>query len=706
MASTQVFSQTDDVFADMETEAEIDEEFEWLKEEAAVTFVITASRVREDIRKSASSISVIKEEQIRQMGARNLSDVLRTVPGVSVRNGFDGNYKIEIRGIGKTSGQHVLLMLNSHPLNESFQGGAIWIFDTMVVDNIKRVEIIRGPGSAMYGANAFGGVVNVITKQAQDVDGCQVSAKTGSYDMQEYNLLFGKQWNDFGITFNLNYYGADAYEGHIEQDMQTKLDYEFGSLVPGYVPVSLSPGNTRGNDEKYDAALTLSFKGLRFDGRYVERTREPPLSLFQSLNDASEDKMETYYLNLGYEQEVTDGLSLSAKIYRNFNLYDSDYQLLPPGGAFPLTDGSISVLPDGMMMQPVNKNIRTGVELQATWELTDSNTLVAGGTYEAMKQYGVEYVANFLVGTYVPAMRMSLIEPLSSMEDVASRQNYNKNVERKFQAFFIQDIWDIWDDLRLTAGLRYDNYDDFGDSLNPRVGIVWEFIRGYDLKLLYGRAFRAPSFYELYTENNLIVWGNEDLKPEVIDTYEISLGATPISPLNIRLTGFYNTIKDNIGQTFNRDQNRFEFNNLNEITSQGIEVEVRYDFDGGSYLGMNYTYQHAKNEETDERLSTSPLHKGNIMANIRLSETFNFYTDFYFQEGFARRKRDHREEVSGFGIINATLIAKDFIGGFKGLLLRGSVYNLLDEDYSYPSSLAGDFPAAGRSFTVELQYRF
>jgi len=159
--------------------------------------------------------------------------------------------------------------------------------------------------------------------------------------------------------------------------------------------------------------------------------------------------------------------------------------------------------------------------------------------------------------------------------------NYvGRNIKRNFKAFFIEDIWDITEDIRLTAGARYDDYSDFGDSFNPRIGLTWEFIKGYDLKLLYGSAFRAPSFAELYDG----LTGNPDLDPEEVDTYQVSLGAEVISSLSGRITWYQNQIKDAIDPEMKSGVNFLRSTNYSKMKSQGLELEMRYDLGRGSYL--------------------------------------------------------------------------------------------------------------------------
>jgi iron complex outermembrane receptor protein len=273
-------------------------------------------------------------------------------------------------------------------------------------------------------------------------------------------------------------------------------------------------------------------------------------------------------------------------------------------------------------------------------------------------------------------------------------------VKRNFKAFFIEDIWDITDDLRLTAGVRWDDYSDFGSEVSPRVGLTWEFKKGYDLKLLYGHAFRAPSFLELY--NLRFAAPNLDLDPETIDTYEISLGAGITPSLSSRVTFFHNEGKDSVVALWENAQNE------NKMRSQGVEAEARYDFPRGTYLAMNYTYVRWISPHIQLRNWWAPRHFGNVMANIRLSRYLNFYASCHIEDGFRRNRGDRRDDMSGYAVVNTTLIAKKFLKGYEGLEVRGSIYNLFDKDYTSPEapSLPDDMPQPGRNFIVEVSYKF
>ena len=217
------FCQDDQTLKKMAADEDLEQEMAWLKAE---TYVITASKVKETIKKAPASISVITDKQIRQMGARDLSDVLRAVPGFRVGSFYVGHGVFSARSTRKGISANILIMINSHPINDVVTGGATYVHDTLLIDNIKRIEFIRGPGSALYGSNAYNGVINVITKEAEDIDGFELTARGGSWDTQQYNLLYGKTFSDLEVAFNFNYFKTHGHRAFIEEDFQTQIDQQ------------------------------------------------------------------------------------------------------------------------------------------------------------------------------------------------------------------------------------------------------------------------------------------------------------------------------------------------------------------------------------------------------------------------------------------------------------------------------------------------
>jgi iron complex outermembrane receptor protein len=686
---SSIISAQSDLPVSPNTDDALEEELKYLQAE---TYVITPSRIPENIKKTASSISVITDRQIRQMGARHLADVLQTVPGMNYW--FDasiGTLKPTARGVVRGLGNYILIMINGLSMHENYAGGAVGSFDTIQLDNVKRIEVLRSPGSAVYGANALFGVINIITKDAEDVDGWEVIARGGSYDTQQYNLLYGKTFNDLEVAFNYNYFNTHGYDKHVNEDLQSTLDQLF------LTNASLAPGRMKGDEEKYDFSLNVKYKGFTLDGRYVDREKDIPVGWNAALNEKSDYFMKDYYLNLSYEKTPWEKLDLFGKVYRTHNHTRFDAQQFPPGAA-QLTPWGPVIMRNGVTEILSFKNNRTGFEIQATYRMNGSNTVLAGITYEEMKQFDVNRRANYFF-TPFPIV----IVPLLSIRDLTHIQNHNRSAKRNLKAFFVEDIWDITENLRLSAGIRYDDYSDFGSEVSPRVGAVWEFKKGYDLKLLYGHAFRAPSFGERYDSR----YGNRDLDPEEVDTYEVSIGAELTPSLKSRVTWYHSQGDDLI---FGGNIIYPQIENFGKIRFQGVEAEMKYNFGRGTYLAMNYTYQRWISPHTDYRNALVPRHTGNIMTNIRLSKHLNWYAACHIKDGFRRSVEDTRDDLSGFAIVNTTLIVKKFLKGYEGLEIRGSVYNLFDKDYSTPDEvvmlLPNDVPRPGRNFLIEMKYKF
>jgi len=679
-----VFSQDDEMLEKMAADEELQQELKWLKAE---TYVITASKVMENIKKAPASISVITDRQIRQMGAERSSPSSIAVPGFFEYRYYLGSHSFFVRGGSRGPSASILIMINSHPINDVNTGGATWVHDSLIVENIKRIEFIRGPGSALYGANAFHGVINVITKEAEDIDGFELTARGGSWDTQQYNLLYGKTFSDLEVAFNFNYFKTHGHRAFIEEDYQTQLDGYLGSSA------SLAPGRTNGDDEKYDVSLNLKYKGFTFDGKYVDRESEYPFSSLPALNEGSTHSSEDYYLNLSYETTILEGLDLSGKVYRNFLDHSEDTQSLPPGVVLPSpTLTGIATWEDGLLDESSGKASRTGIEIQATYRISDSNTVVAGATYEEQE---IDYTPG---ANYEPVPGRNMLRWLPSVQKQPEISD-----KRNFKAFFLEDIWDITDDIRLTTGVRYDHYSDFGGHVSPRVGLTWEYMEAYDLKLLYGHAFRAPTIIETYYTDP-----GSELDPETIDTFEFSLGADFSSSVSGRITLYHREEEDIISGTL--PVAPFNYANLGTARAQGFEVEAKYDFGKGTYISGFYEYLGKKS------FPFPPRHQAHLRANVRLSRYLNFNTDCSYKDGMNRiEPEDQRDAPSSLTLVNATLIAKKFLKGYEGLELRGSVYNLFDKDWSNPTPagtpplpppIPNDWPIPGINYLLELKYKF
>ncbi|MGR3176796.1 MAG: TonB-dependent receptor plug domain-containing protein, partial [Candidatus Anammoxibacter sp.] len=180
--------------------------------------VSIASKNEEKVAKAPSIITVITAEEIYNIGARTLTDILMIVPGFNIiKDASFGVKQFGTRGIRRAD-EKIKVLVDGHSLNMPFNGSAATFFDDLSLKNVKRIEIIRGPGSALYGANAFLAVINIITKDADDIDGVELASGFGSFDTQEYSILFGKTFSGIGVSGFIDYYNTNGLSDTIKED--------------------------------------------------------------------------------------------------------------------------------------------------------------------------------------------------------------------------------------------------------------------------------------------------------------------------------------------------------------------------------------------------------------------------------------------------------------------------------------------------------
>jgi len=682
----------------LKPDEELEEELKYLQAE---TYVITPSKIPQRIEKAPGTIHVVTDKQIRQMGARYLIDVAQTVPGWHVWENHWGEPLFFVRGDAGWAGNRVSFMVNSHLVNDVYNGDANRLYGFLDLDNVKRIEFLSGPASALYGSGAMAGIINIITKEGEDVDGLQLTGRGGSFNTWEGNALFGKTIKGLEVAAYADYRTTDGFRGHVERDQQSVLDEQYGTHA------SLAPGNMKGDAYQLDAQLTMKYKGFKFDGKFIDRKGDMPFGIRPILDNMSNRNRQQYYLNLSYDATVTEGLDLMAKVYRNQNFTKSLLQYWPKGSWFRTPAGPM-ITSENRFLEYEGKNSRTGAEAQATYEIVDSNTIVGGITFEEQRVYDNSTKAN-----YMRTSTSGVNIPLPSVQDWPD-EYVLPTKERNVWAVYVEDLWDIMEDLRLTIGGRYDHYSDFGGEISPRVGINWEFAQNFNTKFLYGRAFRAPSFNELYSPSQ----GNPNLKPETEDSYELSLGAQ-FFPFSGQVTVFYKKIKDYIGYTLKGSPPVYTNVNLGEITNQGVTLQMKYDFGRGTYLGMNYTHLSMEARmgpearipgyRTTQFYWYEPARIGTLMANVRLNRYLNLNTYLLYRGGWIRLVNDPRDDPGDYITANVGLIAKNFLKELKGLEVRGMVYNLFNKQYTSPTPPGGlpdDMPMPGINFFLELRYTF
>ena len=651
---------------------ELEEIFAIFSEEE---IVVSALKRPQTVSRSPAIMSVITARQIRQMGARTLSDILEMVPGFDITMNKNGTREIGVRGVLLTDSSKVKILIDGHSINEPATGGATWIFDSLVVDNAKRIEIIRGPGSALYGQNAFLAVINVITKDTDDIDGFQLTTGGGSFDTQNHNILFGKEYKDLKVSGFLDYFDTEGFSKKIEED------------IISTDPTSLAPGRSQNEKERTDLNLKLSYKNLEINSKYMNREKEGYLGFDLALSDDT-TWYDTYaFIELNYNLKLSEKFNITPKAYYDYYNSDSWVESRPDGF-------SSGTYPDGIKAVTRYKEQTLGFETQFNYNLFEGNELTFGLQYEWIHQGDIHYGTNIHPITNAP---------LSSFTDFTHDLPFTRKVTRHIYAFYLQDEWSITEDIDFTAGVRHDRFTRFEGTTNPRFGMIWRFIEDAHLKLLFATAFRAPNFNEMFFVNNPVEIGNPNLDPEKINTFEAGLDYNFTDHIRGNLNYFYNRIRDRIqkdSQTPSQDQNQ------GGARIKGVEAELKAEWENNNYAYANYTFQDAEETRMRNRLAFVPVHKANFGVNVGFWKYANANLNTFVSGPRPREDGDTRRDLPSYTLSNFTLIGKNFINNFE---VRGSVYNLFDKSFDDPSpmdTVPTDYPQQGISFRIELQYKY
>lgn len=263
-------------------------------------------------------------------------------------------------------------------------------------------------------------------------------------------------------------------------------------------------------------------------------------------------------------------------------------------------------------------------------------------------------------------------------------------------------------DWSLTAGVRYDNYSDFGDTINPRAAIIWQTAFDLTTKLLYGRAFRAPSFAELYNINNPVALGNANLEPETIDTIELAFDYQISGKARSGLNLFHYKMRDIIRPINDpAPATTVTAQNSGSQSGYGLEWEVSWNITDTVRLIGNYALQRSEDDNTGSDPGNAPHHKIYARVNWRPLNSWNISPQITWVGERQRVSADSRPPVDDYLTIDLTVRRTQDINKFA---LAASIRNLLDETGYEPSLSPGqipnDLPIAGRNFYVEAQYFF
>jgi len=605
--------------------------------------VVTATRIEQAIGEVPGFVSVITREEIKTSAARSIDDLLRKETGIDVVRPYGLSSKtqsVSLRGIYGDRSNRTLILLDGVPLNDLYNGVVDW--NTIPLEVVDRIEILRGANSALYGSNALGGVINIITKKPEKKFRIGIDAVYGNMNTWNLGADLTGSLNNFGYLFSAGYTHTDGYKSILPEERKPGFTY------------------TKREVDKENLLAKFSFEQSphRFDMKLTHYHDDTNYGMKNYDGETDNHRVSLHY---SYKGEKMDWLS---------HFYFDDME-----------DFYTSTI-KGDIIEYENRGDKNlfGLSVQNTFRLLKWWHIVSGvefkqGTIESTDDYQTEI-----------------------------RKRKTEGSQRFFSIFFQNEIplmerfsiflggrYDLWnsfdgvsfDTKYLSKAQRYEDRTD--GNFNPKLGVVYRLTDTLTARGSIGRAFRAPSLYDLYRTWH---WGaytyasNPDLDPEKIWSYEIGIDKEIMGKGLFRVTFYQNNARDFI-YSVSTVPKYYEKRNVAEVETRGIEMEAQYKLAHFWRGFFNYTYNYSKIEKSPEkpilegkRLMHSPSHKASSGITFDKPELFKAtlsgrYVGRHYDD-------DENKEKLGDYIVFDFGISRKFPYGFE---VSADIKNLTDRKY-------------------------
>ncbi len=629
-----------------------------------------ASQKAQSTRKSPSIVSLITEEEIAASGARDLTDVLRLVPGFQFAVDVQNTVGLGIRGNWAHEGK-VLLLLDGQEMNETMYG-TLQFGNHFDVSQIKRIEIIRGPGSAVYGGFAGYAVISIITKSAEDINGFRVTGTYGAmqnaYARRNLSFSAGKKFGDWGVSLSVF-----AGQGQRSDQMYrgfgggiSRIDTVFnGEEIARIDTAYASPDfNMKGNSQlnPTNVNLGVTYKNWSFRGIYDDYRTTTRDGYGTTLTRLYPSDFRSWFGELKYNWKISEKLTITPRF--NFK------RQLP----WQYIGDSEEYLPYHKQADRIRGNVTVN------YDLSRRVNVVAGGEFFNDRAVNLGQFGDTLF------------------------YNGTRNVSFNNRALFAQTLFKL-PIAHFTIGARYDYNDAFGSAFVPRLGITRKFDKLH-FKLLYSNSFRAPSIENIQlSENNRIL-------PERNRVLEMEIGYQ-IGKNSILTANLFDVhTKDPIVYNFTDGET---YQNFPNTGSSGAEMEYRFKQKWGFFTLTYAFYTTAWQRErvslysvpgrTDVLLAF-PAHQLGFNGNVHVGSGWHLnLSGSLLSSRYGYNAPDQAEKFAPTALVNAFFRKQDL--WTKGLEAGIGAYDLLNQRFAFIQPYNGGhapLPGPSREFVLRVSY--
>jgi outer membrane receptor for ferrienterochelin and colicins len=648
--------------------------------------VVTATRTPNPLSRLPSAVEVITHAQIEESGSLNLADILAEAHDVNAVEPTNGRLGVAMmRGLDS---RMTLVLIDGIRLTSGFQG----YIDLHEIPSgiIDRIEIVRGAGSALYGSDAVGGVVNVITRKPGREPQSGLTLSGGGSRYGQAGTVQADGWAS-GSTGKLGYAVAGSWYDRGRYDRDTSdltTDGDDRRIASGSVALTyaLSP----------DVKLT---SGTIYAYNTLDGIRAQPTGNFGRVVDS-----DRLMVNVGVDIRTGTESNLSLRVSRS--TYDWSSEMDNMGGLPYVTTTVASGIrtTTATCTTTLTKVSQDASRFEAQWtgKLADTHRLTAGAEYriEEREDYSKTLTRKVVTKSNASTGVLTSGPTTASTTDLSKLSHDSANL-----GLFAQDEFRVSEPLSFIAGARFDDHSDFGSEFSPKIASVLRIDEHLKLRASYGDGFRAPSLYELYTgsvqSKKSIILANPDLAAETSRSYEI--GADFVSgAFESSVTGFRTEVKNMISQAL-VDQTTtpatYRFENISEAMTRGIEFKGALKLERGWTISDQVSFLDTRNETTGGRLLFAPdftnmvkLSYANVAVglkgNIRVISTGSQYISV-------------GERAGGYTLVNC-FISKMVC---KGTELFAGVDNLFNHDTNAAYGNNEGAGMTGTCFYGGLNYR-
>jgi len=587
------------------------------------------------VEKTATNITVISEDEIKISDAKNVGEVLQNKTGiveVSKIGTIGSESTLRIRSGGGSS-QQVLVMIDGRLVNNISLGSVN--LSEIPTENIERIEVMRGPSSALYGANALGGVVNIITKKATaPKPKTEIGLSYGNFNTQNYNMNFTAMPGKANIFLSGSKNLTDGFRKNSEYDA-TNFSTKIGYDLEKYGELSLSNGFLTSELGTPGRNFT---KLADYDNDKERAASSPNANL----------KTNNQFYELNYKKEIANETKLQSKIY--FRQNSSHFK---------------------------------DPDIHSAWDSPDDDKGISktlGGNIQ------IDTLHNITAGVEGKNDRYTKKNEITKTTDIDKWTDTS--------AVFLQKIFNF-EPLTTTVGARYDYHNVFGGQLNPRIVNIYKINDNFKLSSTIGRAFRAPTFNDLYWPDPYMP-GNPELKPETSVGSDFGIEYKLKEILVSKITLFYSDVKDLIEWAPIDPTNPWSPwtpSNVGKVFSRGVEFEAENKIIKNLTQNLNYTFLESKGKkegETYKILQYTPKHRLNYCLNYSapLKLQTKLGVEYTHKQEWKAGTKD--KKIPGYTLVGFRISRK---------ILQSEVYLSCENIFNKRYVSRENYPLPGRTFS-------